>query len=58
MMRAFERLAQHGKLQRIGHFGTMVHIAAVITAYQHHIRSVRPPHMVLRMLAALRGIVA
>lgn len=53
MMRDFEGLARSGRVKRIGDLRTMVHIAATISKYEQHVRSVRPPQVVMRMLGGL-----
>ncbi len=53
MMRRFADLAQQGKLTRLGDFGTMIHLAAVIAEFEGHVRSVSPPHTVMRLLGSL-----
>ena len=56
MMREFERLSKLGKLSRIGELKTMIHLAAVISKFENHVRSVAPPHFVLKALGRLSRI--
>ena len=53
MMREFEKLGKSGKVSRIGEAKTMIHIAALISKFDHHVRSVSPPHFVLKALGSL-----
>ena len=53
MMRTLEELGHSGKLKRIGEPKTMVHLAAVISKYDHHVRSVNPPHFVMKAMGYL-----
>jgi len=50
MMRAFEDLGHSGKVTKIGDLRTMVHISSVISKFDHHVRSVNPPHFVLKTM--------
>ncbi len=53
MMRSLEALAKSGKLSALGEPKTMIRIAGVISKYDHHVRSVRPPHFVMKAMGAL-----
>ncbi len=53
MMRTLEELGHRGKLTRIGEPKTMVHLAAVISKHDHHVRSVNPPHFVMKTMGLL-----
>lgn len=50
MMRTLEDLGHSGKVTKIGDPKTMIHIAAVVSQYDHHVRSVNPPHFVMKFL--------
>ena len=50
MMRELETLGRAGKITRLGELRTMLHLAGVISRFGHHVRSVRPPHVVMRLL--------
>lgn len=53
MMRVFEDLGRSGRVRKIGDPRTMIHIAAVISRFDHHVRSVRPPHFVMKAIGSL-----
>lgn len=53
MMRAIEELGRRKKLKRIGEPKTMIYLAAVISKYDHHVRSVNPPHFLMKMMGYL-----
>jgi quercetin dioxygenase-like cupin family protein len=50
MMRELETLSRRGKITRLGELKTMLHLAAVISRFGHHVRSVKPPHCIMRLM--------